>query len=86
MFDKEEVNSSLNRAVREGDLEGAKELINSFGLSYIKEWSDGYVLLCQALINKNTAIAKLILNHDCKVNIENGPKLTGTPLHLAVIS
>ncbi|XP_065577154.1 serine/threonine-protein phosphatase 6 regulatory ankyrin repeat subunit C-like [Artemia franciscana] len=102
MFDKEEVNSSLNRAVREGDLEGAKELINSFGLSYIKEWSDGYVLLCQALINKNTAIAKLLLNHDCKVNIENGPyagfgriipfkiiknrKLTGTPLHLAVIS
>ncbi|XP_065576408.1 ankyrin-1-like [Artemia franciscana] len=102
MFDKEEVNSSLNRAVREGDLEGAKELINSFGLSYIKEWSDGYVLLCQALINKNTAIAKLLLNHDCKVNIENGPyagfgriipfkiiknrKLTDTPLHLAVTS
>ncbi|XP_065573811.1 putative ankyrin repeat protein RF_0381 [Artemia franciscana] len=102
MFDKEEVNSSLNRAVREGDLEGAKELINSFGLSYIKEWSDGYMLLCQALINKNTAIAKLLLNYDCKVNIENGPyaglgrdipfkiiknrKLTGTPLHLAVIS
>ena len=60
------------------------------------------MLLCQALINRNTAIAKLLLNHDCKVNIENGPyagfgkiipfkiiknrKLSGTPLHLAVIS
>ena len=33
MFDKEEVYSSLIRAVREGDLEGAKKLINSFGLN-----------------------------------------------------
>ncbi|KAK2712732.1 hypothetical protein QYM36_011429 [Artemia franciscana] len=103
MSDNEEVNSSLIRAVREGDLEGAKNLINSFGLSYIKKSPDGYRLLCQALINKNTAIAKLLLNHDCKVNIEDCPydgkiipfkmikndderKLTGTPLHHAVIS
>ncbi|XP_065573462.1 serine/threonine-protein phosphatase 6 regulatory ankyrin repeat subunit C-like [Artemia franciscana] len=80
-----EVADSFRRAVYEGDLERAKELINSFGNSSIKKWSDGYVLLRQALINKNTAIAKLLLNYDCKVNIEN-EKLTDTPLHLAVIS
>ncbi|XP_065583924.1 26S proteasome non-ATPase regulatory subunit 10-like [Artemia franciscana] len=84
MFDNQVVNSSLIRARREGDLEIEKELINCFGLSYIKRWSDGYVLLCQALITKKE-IAKLFLNQDCKVNHENG-KRTDTPFHLTVIS
>jgi ankyrin repeat protein len=83
---KQVVSTRLSDAVRDGDLERAKELIYSYGLSYSKEWSDGYVLLCEALINKHIAIAKLLLHHDCKVNFENGMPSTiyTSPLHLAI--
>lgn len=48
MLGNQDVNYSLISAVREGRLERARELINSFGLSYSQAWSEGYVLLCDA--------------------------------------
>ncbi|KAK2706369.1 hypothetical protein QYM36_016417 [Artemia franciscana] len=81
---KQMVNTSLIDAVRKGDLKQAKGLIIDFGLSYSKEWSDGYALLREALINKHIAIVKLLLHNDCKINIEYG-RCSDTPLHLAVI-
>jgi len=83
MLDKQVVNSSLIRAIHEGNLERAKELINSFGLSYIQKWSDGYALLRQAMISKNTAITKLLLKHGCEVNTRD--KDGSTILHYAVL-
>ncbi|XP_065564538.1 putative ankyrin repeat protein RF_0381 [Artemia franciscana] len=84
MCDNYDVNYSLIRAVRQGELERTKELINSFGLSYSKGWSEGYVLLRDALFNRKIEIAKLLLNHGCKVNSKN--MSSDTPLHLAVDS
>jgi len=47
-------------AVHEGNLERVRELIDSFGLSYSQAWSEGYVLLCGAVANKHTEVAKLL--------------------------
>lgn len=81
---REGVNYSLICAVREGKLERARQLINSFGLSYSRPWSEGYVLLCDAIKNNHAAVAKLLLISGSKVKtkIEN----TNTPLHFAVIN
>ena len=59
---------SLICAVREGRLETVRELISSFGLSYSQAWSEGYVLLCDAVENKHTEVAKLLLTNGSKVN------------------
>ena len=68
-------------AVRYGNVERVRELIDCFGLSY----SGGYDLLCDALANKQTEVAKLLLTKGSKVNSRNG-RPTGTPLHYAVIN
>ena len=78
------VSTSFFEAVREGDIRRAKELIITFGLSYSKEWLDGYALLREALINNHLAIAKLLLHHDCRVKIKY-KACSDTPLHLAVV-
>ncbi|KAK2705438.1 hypothetical protein QYM36_015726 [Artemia franciscana] len=85
MRDNYDVNYSLICAVRQGDLERTKELINSFGLSYSKGWSQGYILLRDALFNRKIEIAKLLLIYGCKVYSIN-IKPSVTPLHLAVAS
>ncbi|KAK2712456.1 hypothetical protein QYM36_011221 [Artemia franciscana] len=82
--ERQMVNISLIDSVRRGDLKRAKGLITTFGLSYSKEWSDGYALLREALINNHIGIIKLLLHHDCKVNIEYGA-CCDTPLNLAVV-
>ncbi|XP_067623198.1 ankyrin-3-like [Eurosta solidaginis] len=84
-LDNLDVNNSLIFAVREGRLERAKELINYFGLSYSRAWSGGYVLLRDAVKNKHTAVAKLLLTSGSKVTRKN-KKLSNTPLHFAVIN
>ena len=78
-----DISRSLISAVREGRLERAKQLISSFGLSYSRRWSDGYVLLCDALKNNHTEIAKLLLTHGSKIKCKT-KKRSDTPLHLAV--
>ncbi|TGZ53653.1 uncharacterized protein [Temnothorax longispinosus] len=85
MLGNQDVNYSLISAVREGRLERARELINSFGLSYSQAWSEGYVLLCDAVKNKHAAVAKLLLTSGSKVNSKNRNP-SDTPLHFAVIN
>ena len=71
----------LVSAVREGRVETVRELLKSFSLSYSREWARGYVLLRDALENKHTEIAKLLLIKGSKVN-SNG-KYPNSPLHFA---
>ncbi|XP_067625980.1 ankyrin-3-like [Eurosta solidaginis] len=83
----QDVNLSLIRAVREGRLERARELINYFGLSYSQAWAGGYVLLRDAVANNHTAVAKLLLTSGSKVNSKNSYiNPCDTPLHFAVIN
>ena len=74
-------NYSLISAVREGRVETVREILRSFNLSYLQAWSDGYVLLCEALENRHAEVAKLLLTNGCKVNSKN--KTSYTPLHFA---
>ncbi|KAK2706053.1 hypothetical protein QYM36_016167 [Artemia franciscana] len=73
-------NYSLICAVRQGDLERTKELINSYGLSYSKDWSEESRR--DALINGKIEIAKLLSNPRCKVR----GMAFDSILHLAVAS
>jgi hypothetical protein len=66
---------SLICAVFDGRLERVKELLNSFGLSYSKAWSEGYVLLRDAVACKHTEVAKLLLTNSSKVNSKNKKNL-----------
>jgi ankyrin repeat protein len=84
MLGEQDTSYSLICAVREGRLERVRELINSFGLSYSQAWSEGYVLLRDAVKNKHTEVAKLLLMNGSKVNSKN-QKPTDTPLHYAAI-
>ncbi|MFP3032501.1 MAG: ankyrin repeat domain-containing protein, partial [Wolbachia sp.] len=81
----QDVNYSLISAVHEGRLERTRELINSFGLSYSQAWSEGYVLLCDAVKNKHAAVSKLLLTSGSKVNSKN-ERPSNTPLHFAVLN
>ncbi|XP_020297141.1 uncharacterized protein LOC109861755 isoform X3 [Pseudomyrmex gracilis] len=77
--------SRLTCAVREGNLERARELITSFGLSYSEAWLGGYALLCDAIRKKHTQVIKLLLTNGSKVN-GNTDKFDNTPLHFAVLN
>ncbi|XP_020297259.1 ankyrin-1-like isoform X2 [Pseudomyrmex gracilis] len=80
---------TLIRAVREGNLERAREILTYFGLSYSQAWKEGYVLLCDAIENRHTEVIKLLLTNGSKVNSntdEYDNDDLGTPLHLAVIN
>jgi len=79
------ISDSLISAVREGKVERVRELIDSFGLSYSQAWSEGYDLLCDAVANKHTEVAKLLLTNGSKVKSRN-IRPTDTPLHYAAIN
>jgi len=64
-------------AVCEGNVVRVRVLIDSFDLSYSQAWSEGYVLLCDAVVNKHTEVAKLLLTYGSKVKIS-----WFSPLHL----
>jgi len=72
-------------AVREGKVERVRELIDFFGLYYSHAWSGGYVLLCDAAVNKHTEVAKLLLRNGSKVKSRN-IKHTDTALHYAAVN
>ena len=77
---------SLKKAVREGRIERVREIISSRSLYYSREWSDasdGYALLCTAVIKKHREIVKLLLTNGSKVNSIN-ENASITPLHFAV--
>jgi len=80
-----DISNSLIYAVRDGNLERVRELIDSFGLCYSEAWSEGYVLLCDAIVYKHTKVAELLLTNGSKVNSRN-TRRTDTPLHYAVIN
>jgi len=79
------ISSSLILAVQEGNLERVRELIDSFGLSYSQAWSEGYVLLCDAVVYKHTEVAKLLLTNGSRVKSRNKTP-TDTPLHYAAVN
>lgn len=83
-----DVNDSLFQAVRDGNLALAKEMINTYGLSYSKAWAMGYVLLRISTKNKHFEITKLLLESGAKVNNSHNrrKKFNDTPLHYAAIS
>jgi ankyrin repeat protein len=85
MLGDQDTSYSLISAVREGRLQRVRELITSYGVSYSQAWSEGYVLLCDAVENKHTEVAKLLLTNGSNVNSKN-KKPTDTPLHFAVIN
>jgi ankyrin repeat protein len=84
MLGNQDTNYSLISAVCKGRLERARDLINSFWLSYSQAWSEGYILLCDAVKNKHAAVAKLLLTCGSKV-ISKNKEPSNTPLHFAVI-
>jgi ankyrin repeat protein len=71
-------------AVHDGGLERVRGLISSYGPSYLQEWSIGYILLREAVENKHTEVAKLLLTNGSKVNSNN--QIFDTPLHYAAIN
>ena len=83
MVGGQDISYSLISAVREGRLGRVGELIRTYGLSYSKAWAEGYHLLYDALDNKHTEVAKLLLTNGSKVNSEVGLHVN-TPLHFAV--
>jgi ankyrin repeat protein len=85
MLCDKDINRSLFRAVSAGNVAKVREIINSFGLSYSPAWSEGYVLLRNAVKDKHTEVAKLLLANGSKVNTINGTS-TDTALHFATIN
>ena len=83
--DQHSTSYSLISAVREGRVDTVRELLGSFTLSYSPAWSDGYVLLRDALENRHTEVATLLLLNGCKVNSKN-KNPSDTPLHFAAIN
>jgi len=83
MLGDRDTSYSLICAVRGGRLESVRELIESFGLSYSQAWSDGYVLLLDALKFEHAEVAKLLLTNGSKVN-SNNKNPTDTPHYFAV--
>ncbi|KAK2715890.1 hypothetical protein QYM36_010456 [Artemia franciscana] len=80
--DNYDVNYSLIRAVREGELERTRELINLFGLSYSKGWHKGYTPLHCAAEKGITEVVQLLL--DSGANVDAKGEDSNTPLHIAV--
>ncbi|XP_044726605.1 putative ankyrin repeat protein RF_0381 isoform X3 [Chrysoperla carnea] len=87
-MNNQDIGRSLIRAIRNGELETARELINSYGLPYSESSPKGYDLLCDALDNKHSEIAKLLLTSGSEVNSKtyNYKNSSNTPLHFAVIN
>ncbi|XP_044726615.1 serine/threonine-protein phosphatase 6 regulatory ankyrin repeat subunit B-like [Chrysoperla carnea] len=77
-----DIRRRLIRAIRHGKLETARELINSYGLPYSESSPKGYDLLCDALDNKHSEVAKLLLTSGSEVNSYQNS--SNTPLHFAV--
>jgi ankyrin repeat protein len=85
MLGDQDINRSLFHAVSAGNVEEVRKIINSFGPSYSPPWSEGYALLCNAVENNHTEVAKLLLASGSKVNGKNS-KPDNTPLHFAAIN
>ncbi|KAL1452999.1 hypothetical protein WDU94_007176 [Cyamophila willieti] len=70
-------------AIRKGDLDKVKEIVNSFGLNHCEDWDGGYVLLKMSTKMSNKEITSFLLKKGSKVNSEKYLK-DQTPLHSAV--
>ncbi|XP_074103360.1 uncharacterized protein LOC141530240 [Cotesia typhae] len=69
--------------IRKGKMDKARAVIEKHGLGYSELWSQGYVLLCEALKNQHEKLAEYVLTfNDVKINNKNEFQ-TDTPLHLA---
>jgi len=78
-----EIQRMMLTAVRKGEVEKVKRLIQCKGLSFSEDWQDGYFLLYEALKFSQKEVAKLLIASNCKVNRPD-PGESCTPLHFAV--
>jgi ankyrin repeat protein len=85
MLGDQDVNCSLISAGNGGNLQRVRQLISSYGLSYSQAWLEEYILLRDALKNKHTEVAKLLLTNGSKLNSKN-KNPTDTALHYAAIN
>lgn len=80
-----DVYSSLINSCRSGNLEEVRHILFRYSLSEYPEWFEGYLLVCEALKNKQIEITKLLLQNEAKINfITKGRSNSNTPLHYAV--
>ncbi|XP_033217235.1 ankyrin-1-like [Belonocnema kinseyi] len=80
-----DIYSSLINSCRSGSLEDVRHILFQYSLSEYPEWLDGYLLVCEALKNKQLEITKLLLQNKAKINlITRGTSNSNTPLHYAV--
>lgn len=75
--------SLLSSALKENDIEKATSLINEISLSSMETWERGFNFLCYSLNEKNFEIAKLLINHGCKLR---STKNKTTVLHVAILN
>ncbi|XP_055838333.1 ankyrin-1-like [Episyrphus balteatus] len=76
-------NSDLMKAVRSGNLEVLKKLLDRNKISSGQPWVGGYSLLCRSIEYNHIEISKLLLKNGSRVNTINRINVN-TPLHLAV--
>ena len=80
-----DVCSSLINYCRSGNLVKVKSILSHYSLCEYPKWSEGYLLVCEALKNKQIEIAKVLLQNEAKVNVNTKSKSNShTPLHYAV--
>lgn len=85
MLCDQDVNYNLIWPVRKGKLERARQLINSFGLSYSRAWYVGYLLLRGVFKFCHRKSAKLLLRNSSRVR-GNCAKPANTPFHVVALN
>uniref|UniRef100_A0A8D8YWX2 Ankyrin-1 n=1 Tax=Cacopsylla melanoneura TaxID=428564 RepID=A0A8D8YWX2_9HEMI len=76
------VHYQMIAAVCRGDLPIVEEYVSKYGLGYVPEWSNGYVLLQNSVERGHKELSKFLLEKGSLVNVDDSS--TATPLHHAV--
>ncbi|KJV74372.1 ankyrin [Orientia tsutsugamushi] len=75
---------ALHRAIKDGDFEKVKHLINNDSTLINSKYKDGITALSVALKYKNLPIPKILLNNRADINAKNNSGHTA--LHMSIIS
>ncbi|CAM80118.1 ankyrin repeat protein with 6 ankyrin repeats [Orientia tsutsugamushi str. Boryong] len=78
---------ALHRAIKDGDIEKVKHLINNDSTLVNSKYKDGITALSVALKYKNLPIAKVLLNNGADINAKNNSGHTALhiALHMSII-